>query len=129
MQVPVDKVGDIVLKQYMNYSSEVNRKLGEAAEDIGNSTVKRLKSTSPKRSGKGGGRYAKGWKAVRESSGPYVTTVTVHNKTDWQLTHLLENGHATRNGGRTKAYPHIFPAEQEAVEKFKNKAKEIIANG
>ena len=31
------------------------------------------------------------------------------------MTHLLEKGHANRDGGRTKAYPHIKPAEEEAV--------------
>lgn len=52
--------------------------------------------------------------------------IKIHNKTDYQLTHLLEFGHATRNGGRTKPEPHIRPIEEKYSKEFENELKKKI---
>ena len=70
------------------------------------------------------GPYAKGWRATKKDGGWIV-----HNATDYQLTHLLENGHVIRNKygeyGRTPAYKHIGPAEQRGIVRF----EELIEEG
>jgi hypothetical protein len=60
----------------------------------GNKAVRMLKERSRKRK-RHGGSYAKGWSAdvKTEATG---TTCVVHNR-QYQLTHLLENGHAIKN--------------------------------
>ena len=50
----------------------------------------------------------------------------VWNKTNYQLTHLLEFGHVTRNGGRTRALPHIRPIEEKYNVKFVDKLEKRI---
>lgn len=60
----------------------------------GNKAVRMLKERSRKRK-RHGGSYAKGWSAdvKTEATG---TTCVVHNR-QYQITHLLENGHAIKN--------------------------------
>lgn len=60
----------------------------------GNKAVRMLKERSRKRK-RHGGSYAKGWSAdvKTEATG---TTCVVQNR-QYQLTHLLENGHAIKN--------------------------------
>lgn len=122
MEIKPGQLSEVISTQYNDYAAEVMKKLSALAEEVGKDTVKRLKQTSPKRTGK----YAKGWAAKAEKSGPFVTTVTVYNKNKPSLTHLLEHGHPTRDGGRVDGRPHIEPAEQEAVSTYKKKAEEIV---
>lgn len=97
-----------------SYSKDVREATNKAIEKTARQSVRKLKDTSPKKTGD----YAKGWTTKKERSHDGIYTVTVHNKTDYQLTHLLENGHVIRNKkgvyGRTNGTKHIAPVEQWA---------------
>lgn len=90
------------------YTEAVSEEIEASLEAVGKESASKLKHTSPKRSGK----YRRGWtvKVFRENG---EISVVVHNR-DYRLTHLLEHGHKTRNGGRSKAIPHIAPVEDWA---------------
>lgn len=94
------------------YDRDMKRKVNNSVDVVGKESVSRLKSTSPKKTGD----YAKGWKLKRERGRNGINDVTIHNATDWHLTHLLENGHVIRNKkgtyGRAPAHKHIKPVEE-----------------
>lgn len=104
-----------------DYKITVEDQLNAASDKVGKQTVDTLKATSPR----GKGKYAKGWKLKRVQTGGGRYKVVVYNS-NYQLTHLLEYGHATRTGGRTKAMPHIKPAEDAAAAEFESEVKIIV---
>lgn len=103
-----------------DYSKEVKRATNNSQDKIAKESVRKLKNTSPKRAGeKHTRKYAEGWRVKRERGANGIVTVTVYNKTNPSLTHLLENGHEIKNGtgrsyGETRGIKHIAPVEQWA---------------
>lgn len=71
------------------------------------------------------GRYQRGWAVKEESISRLGTEAIVHNRTDYQLAHLLEKGHALRGGGRSPAISHIKPAEEHAIKNLEEAMEEI----
>ena len=63
------------------------------------------------------GKYKKSWRISTTGESANKLDIVVHSERYWQP-HLLEHGHATRNGGRVSARPHIAPAEKKAVEQL-----------
>jgi len=111
------------VKDYLEiYVEDIGEAVEETSPQIGKEARDELKQTSPKRTGD----YAKGWTVRKDKKNKNYYTVKVWNKTNYQLTHLLEFRHATRNGGRTKAIPHIRPVEEKYKEKFEKQLKEKI---
>lgn len=66
--------------------------------------------------------YSKGWKVQMQPNKPYLAEGYVWNKTNWQLTWLLENGHfiVNKQGGVGWASPHahITPTYKQTSEEF-----------
>ena len=107
------------------YTAEVTEAIQEEAIAIGNECVKELKSSgNTKRTG----NYNKGWE-TKVVKGTNFINVVVHNKDHYRLTHLLEYGHATRSGGRTKATVHIKPVEEKATANFIQGVEQIVSKG
>ena len=91
---------------------EFNRKVNNSFDEVAKQGLSKLKEGSPKKTGD----YAKGWTIKREKTRSGINDISIHNKTDYQLTHLLENGHIIVNAkgtfGRTSPQKHIAPVEE-----------------
>ena len=110
-------------KALENYADDISAEVEEVANKVGKEAVNELEQTSPRGARK---EYCKGWRLKKDKKGKNIYTIKIHNKTDYQLTHLLEFGHATKNGGRTKAQPHIRPVEKKYSEEFERELKQKI---
>lgn len=125
-ELMADSILDI--KDILNeYSEDIQEGMDKEAQDIAKQAaneLKEVKNTYKIRTGS----YNKGWK-VNTKKGRGIINCTVWNSTDWRLTHLLEKGHVTRNGGRTRAFVHIAPVEQKYVKQYQTDVEKIIKNG
>jgi hypothetical protein len=120
-------------KELMNYlekyKENIDEEVIETVDEVTKKAKEELKQISPRGKGKRDNPYYKGWtvKLSKRKTGVYHKVIW--NKTNYQLTHLLEFGHATRNGGRTRAIPHIRPIEEkynvEFVDKIDKKIRRI----
>ena len=97
------------LEEYKDLAVDVLKK---EIQEAGKTAKKQIEQTAPRRTG----RYAKSWVVKKVSETSSSLEVTVHSRNRYMLTHLLENGHAKRGGGRVAAIPHIAPAEEAAAE-------------
>ena len=113
-----------------DYSHDIQDAITEKAQEIAKLGQEKLKSTSPqnKKNTSHKGRYAKGWR-VQTTKGQGFVHCTIYNATDFQLTHLLENAHLTRNGGKTKPIVHIEPVHDECCINFERDVEKIIKDG
>ena len=110
------------LKEYADLATDDMKK---AVKDSANLVKKEISANAPNRSGD----YAKSWRVKKTKETSSSLEMTVYSKNKYQLAHLLENGHATRNGGRVSARPHIAPAEKKGVEKLQKEIERSLKRG
>ena len=112
--IRIDELADTVMKGLKEYAQLAADDLKEDVKKAGKTVKQQIESTAPRKTGK----YAKSWTVKKTKETSDSIQVVVHSKNRYQLAHLLEHGHAKRGGGRTRAFPHIAPAEQAGTEQL-----------
>lgn len=125
-KIKAEDLQNAVMKALTEYREDIEDDVKEATDSIVKEAKEELKKTSPRRGIARKNQYYLGWAIKNGTKSSNKYTRVVWNKTNYQLTHLLEFGHATRNGGRTKAIPHIRPIEEKYGVKFEDKLKQKI---
>ena len=102
-------------------------KVGEAVKQSVRKTAKELRSGEYGSAGQHAWSedYMSGFTSSVRSSG-MTPEGEVGNKNKPGLVHLLEKGHLTMAGRRTRAYPHMAPAFVEMEDDFMTRAKRAI---
>ena len=106
--VSIDQMAEAINEGLEEYADLAAEELKAAVKKTAKSVKEEISETAPKDSG----AYAKSWTTKATSETSTSIAMTVYSKNKYQLAHLLEKGHALRQGGRTRAFPHIAPAEE-----------------
>lgn len=110
-RVTVDQMADAVMDGLLEYAELATDVMKDCVKKAGNTVTKETQGNAPVRSK----RYQKSWAVKKQKESSNALEVVVHSRNRYQLTHLLEKGHAKRGGGRVRAIPHIAPAEEKGI--------------
>lgn len=127
-KTPVDKLGESLSKILDEYAEETYKDVSALAKKFAQKGAQAVRQEAKS---KGWGEhtdYDKGWTS-RFETGRLSAQGVIYNKDVPGLPHLLENGHALRNGGRSKAFPHIGKIEEMITEEFEKAVKNDIQRG
>ena len=108
----IDDLTAEVMQGLSEYAELTDKAMKKAVRKTATVVKNEISANAPEKTG----RYKKSWKAKKVRENSHTLDMTVHSKDRYQLTHLLEKGHALRNGGRARAFPHIAPAEEHGAE-------------
>ena len=109
--VSIDDLADIIAEELESYTEEVDGVMQDEIDALSKEVVKNLKNNPiiPEETGK----YEKSFYLKKEAQGRGYKRNRIANR-DYQKTHLLEDGHLTSNGKRTRAFPHWKEAQELA---------------
>lgn len=131
-RVKIPELNQAIMEILEEYGNDVTESVKAAVLKTAEIAKQETKAASPYKPGKPSWHnrhYASGWTVNENVVDRFRTKAIIHNKKDYQRTHLLEKGHALRNGGRAQAFPHIGPAEQHAIKNFEEAVKKIAQEG
>lgn len=124
IKVSPNNIGAEISKIVQNYTQDVRDEFFADIDTVADGLVDELQASSPDDGVARRNKYRKQWKKRTDYESNLEKRVTVHNDKAYQLTHLLEDGHAKVNGGRVAARVHIQPAADKASANLENKALE-----
>lgn len=123
-----DELSEAIEEYLKTYDENIVKTLKQEAKKHMSKLVKDTKATAPV------GHRTKHYKDSITSK-KYsedirsVSYVWYVRGSDYRLSHLLEKGHALRNGGRARAFHFIANAKAPILESFIRKVEEVIKNG
>lgn len=126
--ITFDQLGVEISKILDEYEGEIRNNVKEATKKVTrlgvrtvkNESLNKFKDVNLKK-----GRYGTGWTSTFVT-GRFSAQGTIYNSKYPGLPHLLEHGHANRNGGRTPGHVHIAPVENKIATDFERKIEHAI---
>lgn len=123
--IKIDDLASAIAGELESYRQDVTDGLKQEIQAVAKECKQDIRQNSPVLTGS----YRKGWQDKVAYEGDDDIRVIVRNRTDYQLTHLLEYGHGGVGGtakGAAPPHPHIGPAEKRAEKKLLKRVKVVV---
>lgn len=122
MIASVDNLSEEIERMLQDFNMQAIEAANNSIEETAEEAAEMLRKGGPYRERTG--KYTRDWTAGQREKRKSIVEIngyTVYNKKNYQLTHLLEYGHQSRNGGRVKAFSHIAPVNEQVGQMVANK--------
>lgn len=120
MTIKINEFAKTLNDELVKYAKTVDEDVQKLAKQVATEGMEKIKAASPVGAT---GDYKNGWRVKRQGK-----KFIVHNLTNYQLTHLLEFGHAKVSGGRVPGKSHIQPAESQMIKDFETGIEKVIGD-
>lgn len=124
MKVSIDELAKLIADDLAEYSEEVEEEIAITIDKVAQEALQATKDSAAishldhyKK-----GFYIKNEYKARGNKGQYKLRIAQRN---YRIAHLLEHGHVTRNGGRTRAFPH-WANGQKVANTLPDKIREAL---
>lgn len=126
--ISLDQLSNAITEELTLYSKNVIDGVKKEAKKSMSQLVKETKATAPV--GNRDKHYRDSIKSKKTAESDRSVEYTWYvTGSDYRLSHLLENGHAKRNGGRVEGTHFIKNASDPILEKYIKAVEEVIKNG
>lgn len=122
-RISPDQLQAEIMAILKDYNDNVTEGTKDAVRQVAKCGANEVKAAS--RVFGGSGKYARGWTSKVET-GRFSAQGAIYNGKLPGLPHLLENGHAKRNGGYVSGRTHIKPVEEEVNRIFEETVRKNI---
>ncbi|MDM7655185.1 HK97 gp10 family phage protein [Lactococcus lactis] len=122
-KISLNELTSAIEKEVRNWTKDVLDDVNSIKEDIAKEGVNKLRSSSPVRTAD----YATNWTRKKIKVGNETNQIIYQKAPTYRLTHLLEKGHAKRNGGRVAPKVHIAPVEEELVSNYISRVEKRLS--
>ena len=121
------ELGAAIERELTVYHESVTERINSLSEKAVKALVKKTKATAPV--GARGSNKKRISSKLLKSGRNGNTYVWYVKAPDYRLTHLLVKGHATKNGGRTKADPFLSNALGQVLPEYERGVEEAVRSG
>lgn len=126
--VNINQLNDAIINSLEDYNREVVDGVKKVTKQAMNQLVKDSKATAPV--GKRSKHYRDNITSKTLSETDFGLSKLWYVKgSDYRLTHLLNNGHALRDGGRYPGTNFLGKAVDKVVPDFMKELEEVLKNG